>query len=106
MNEKLKISIDKMDIVSAIKKNNPIVDDHYAELMANKIINEGDGRLEPNLREWINGEPISDLWIGKYCINAIMKARDDNDFLDAFLAMSLYLKDESAGVLKIWQGKK
>ena len=100
------MNIEKTVLVEAIKKHNELVDDYYAEMMANKIIAEGDDRLLRNLNEWINDEPISDLWIGKYCVNAIMAIRGDKDFLDAFLSMNLYLKDEKEGVRKIWRAKK
>lgn len=99
------MKVEKKILVEAIKKHIPLADDHYAEYMADRVINEGDDRLAQNLNEWIQGGPISDLWIGEYCINAIMSIRGDEDFLDALLTMSLYLRDEDAGVIKIWRAK-
>ena len=100
------MKVDKKKLVEAIMGHNPLADEHYANYMAERIIKEGDDRLEQNLAEWMQEKPISDLWIGKYCINAIMSLRGDEDFLDAFLTMSLYLRDEEAGVMRIWRTKK
>jgi predicted house-cleaning noncanonical NTP pyrophosphatase (MazG superfamily) len=100
------MNIDKAIIIEAIKSHNELVTDHYAEVMAEKIVNELDERLEKNLVEWINDEEISDLWIGTYCVNAIMAIRGDNNFLDALLTMNLYLQDEDKGTRRIWRGRK
>lgn len=100
------MNVDKQLLVDTIKKRVYLADDQYANYMADRIISEGDDRLEPNLTEWMKGEPISDLWIGEYCINGIMSIRGDEDFLDALLAMSLYLRDEEAGVITIWRAKQ
>ncbi len=49
--------------------------------------------LKPNIVEWVSGEPISDIWIGKYCVNAVMKIRGDDNFVGAILALDRYAKN-------------
>lgn len=98
--------IEKESLIDAIQIRNKNLSYYDAEKIAIEVLNNTDPRLEQNLREWISGEPISDIWIGKYCINAIMAIREDDDFLDALIAMSLYLENEADGIRKIWRAKK
>ena len=100
------MDISRDRLIEAIISRNITEEEHSAELIADTLLAETDDRLWQNLEEWINGKPISDLWIGEYCINAIMAIRDDDDFLDALLAMSLYLRDEQEGIRVIWRAKK
>ena len=100
------LNINKNDLKVAIKNSYPFISDTQAEKQAETLICTTNERLKKNLSEWINGQPISDIWIGEYCINAIMSIRRDKDFLSALEAMNLYLKDEEAGILKIWRTKK
>lgn len=99
------LNIDSSKLKQIIKDKYKLSDSD-AEKQALNIIETTDRRLEENLLQWMNSEPISDLWIGKYCINAIMSIRKDSDFISALEAMNLYLSDETAGVQKIWRTKK
>ncbi len=82
---------------------------HLSVFSANEVLQKlitADERLLINLYEWLNGEPLSDVWIhGKYCIGAVMKIRDDDDFVSAFLALDEYAKDISKEHL-LWQARK
>lgn len=98
--------IEKDSLIEAIQFHNKRISYFDAERIAEEVLKNTDERLEQNLREWINGEQITDIWIGKYCVNAIMAIREDNDFLDALNSMSLYLKNEADGVRQIWRAKK
>lgn len=98
--------VDIQKLVQRIKESSNGISDHYAENYAEKLIENLDERLLKNLEEWMNGEEISDIWIGKYCINAIMSIRGNIDFLSALEAMNTYLSDEQAGIRLIWRGKK
>lgn len=100
------LNIDISALRDALKRNNSILNDSTAHSLAEKLITQLDPRLEQNLKEWVEGRAISDLWIGKYCVNAIMHIRNDKDFLSALDAMNLYLQDERAGVRAIWRSKK
>lgn len=101
----MEVQINLQELVCRIKENCIGIDDAYAEEYAKKIISNTDERLIQNLNEWLHGKNISDLWIGKYCINAIMSIRGDKDFLSALEAMNTYLADEAEGIRLIWRGK-
>lgn len=94
------------DVRAALQRENPLLTDESAGKYAAELIDSIDVRLQRNVREWIEGKPITDDWFGKYCINAIMSIRGDHDFLGALEAMNLYLHDEDAGVKKIWRMKR
>lgn len=64
---------------------------------------ECDEILMPNILEWAENKPISDIWVrDKYCVNAVMKMRGCNDFISAVIALDDYLKDESTE-FALWQ---
>lgn len=69
------IGIDKERIRRAVKRDGPGMKDSATDMVVERIIHETDPRLEQNVREWSEGKEISDLWVGKYCINAIMSLR-------------------------------
>lgn len=98
--------VDVQKLISIIKKRNIGIDDKYAESYAVGLLNKLDSRLVPNLVEWMEEETITDIWVGKYCVNAIMSIRGDSDFLSALEAMNTYLLDEEAGISLIWRGKR
>lgn len=59
--------------------------------------------LIPNLMEWIYDKELSNIWIrDKYCIRAVLKIRNSNEFVDAFLSLDAYAKDERNEFL-LWQ---
>ena len=62
--------------------------------------------LLPNLYEWLKGEPISDLRVGKYSIYVIMKIWNLNEKKEFPLAaetMSLYIREPRSGERRIWR---
>ena len=93
-------------LAEALKKRNSTLDNERAIAQAKELTENLDPRLMPNLKEWVEGKEISDLWIGKYCVNAVMDIRGSKDFISALNAMNLYLKDENAGVRVIWRGRR
>lgn len=94
------------DLVNCIRTKCAGISDDYAKSYAEELLADLDPRLTSNLMEWMEGREISDVWIGKYCINAIMSIRGDRDFLGALKAMNTYLHDEEAGISLIWRGKR
>lgn len=91
---------------SLLRERNPGMDEKYAEEYADHLVRDLDERLRPNLLEWMEGKEITNIWIGKYCVNAIMSIREDKDFLGALEAMNTYLQDEEKGVSLIWRGRR
>jgi len=100
------MDINVRDLVSVIRKRNPELDEKYVDHYAKELLKNLDDRLVPNLREWMDGKPVTDIWIGKYSVNAVMSIRGDTDFLSALEAMNTYLQDEEAGIALIWRGKR
>lgn len=100
------MEVNLQDLVSVIRRRNPELDEKYVDQYAGDLLKNLDDRLLPNLREWMEGKPVTDIWIGKYCVNAIMSIRGDSDFLGALEAMNTYLQDEEAGIGLIWRGKR
>lgn len=94
------------DLYEKIKKKCVGISDAYATAYATELLAQLDPRLVPNLVEWMEGKEITDVWVGKYCINAIMSIHGDQDFLSALKAMNTYLHDEEAGISLIWRGKR
>lgn len=59
--------------------------------------------LFPNLAEWTNNMPVSDIWVNdKYCVGAVMKIRRDDDFVAAFIALDDYAKSSDSEP-EIWR---
>lgn len=100
------VDVNFRELVSVIRKRYPALDEKYAVHYAEALLKDLDARLIPNLREWMDGRTVTDIWIGKYCVNAIMSIRGDNDFLSALEAMNTYLQDEEAGIALIWRAKR
>lgn len=100
------LSIQEKDLSIALQAAIPGLGNESATSRARTLISTIDGRLEKNLLEWIRGELVSDIWIEKYCINAILAIRKDQDFLSALEAMNLYLKDPQLGELLIWRVRR
>lgn len=100
------MDVNVQELVSVIRRKAPGLDEKYAAHYAEGLLKNLDARLIPNLREWMDGRTVTDIWIGKYCVNAIMSIRGDSDFLSALEAMNAYLRDEEAGIALIWRGKR
>lgn len=100
------MEINVQDLVPVIRLRHPELDEKYVDQYARELLKNLDARLLPNLREWMDGKPVTDIWIGKYCVNAIMSIRGDRNFLSALCAMNTYLQNEAAGIALIWRGKK
>lgn len=99
------IKVDKERVLQAIRRDNLLMKAEVMEKVADTILEHTDPRLEQNVIEWCDGAAITDIWIGKYCINAIMSIRGDKDFIGALEAMNLYLQDEDAGIWRIWRAR-
>ena len=63
--------------------------------------------LQPNISEWLEGKPFSDIYIrDKYCLNMVLKIRGNPasvyDIARAILALNAYAEDEKREFL-IWE---
>ena len=70
---------------------------------AERIVRETDERLEGNVREWLEGRPLTNTVLGDYSVPLIMQIRGNNDFFGALTAMNDYLADPETGARRIWR---
>lgn len=100
------LNLDVNMIAGAVLRSLPGMTQPQALARAQELLVHTDARLEANVRQWAQGEAVTDDWVGEYCINAIMAIRGNHDFLDALDAMNLYLRDPAAGQLRIWRTRR
>ena len=100
------LNIDPKSFAEALRRELPGLSADAAMFRASVLIRETDSRLELNVQQWIDQAPITDCWVGKYCVNAIMAIQNSTDFIDALEIMNLYLQDPTAGELRIWRGRR
>lgn len=86
------VSINRTKLISKINSTYDAID---AEKTADQLLNCCDDLLI-NVNEWVNDEPITDIWIkDKYCVGAVLKIRNDYDVIDAFLSLDQYARDDT-----------
>ncbi len=96
---------DIQSIASAILRDEPYLKPDMAYSMAKDFSLQMDERLIPNVIEWLNGQSMTDIWIGEYCVGLIHKITNRSYF--ACLEMlNLYAHDTLAGTSSIWRGKR
>ena len=100
------LNVHEGELAAVLQQKIPGMDAAFAVIRARELIADTDERLERNLRQWMEGKTISDDWVGKYCINAILAIRGDRDFLGALEAMNLYLQNPRMGELRIWRARR
>ena len=98
--------ISKNDIIRALMKNNFFINPNTAIQISEKLLACSD-ILKPNIAEWIESRPFSDIWIkDKYCLNAVLKIRGNPTsplaIADAILALNSYAENTVNEHL-IWQ---
>lgn len=96
------MKFDKEKLVERIKKDNPIASDEWINNIV-KSFEDLDPRLEKNVQEYLNNDEISDIWIDKYCVNSILKIRNNmGGILEAIIDLNVYSKDKEKGETLIW----
>lgn len=97
---------DEQALTDAIKDAFPSMEAALCADRARSIIEKTDERLEENVGQWMRKEPLSEIWIGRYCVGMVMSIRGDNSFLEALEALSLYGSNPSAGERRIWRTRQ
>ena len=100
------LNVHEGELAAVLQQRIPGMDPAFAAIRAQDLIADTDQRLEQNLQQWMEGKALSDDWVGKYCINAILAIRGDRDFLSALEAMNLYLQNPRMGELRIWRARR
>lgn len=97
---------DEKALADAIREAFPAMDAALCADRARRVIAKTDERLEDNVGQWMRGEPLSEIWIGRYCVGMVMAIRGDNCFLEALEALSLYGSNPSSGERRIWRTRQ
>ena len=95
--KRIKDELTYKDVAFEKLKDVCVYDDSYISGLADEIIKKIDDRLLFNLEEYINNQELSDIWIDKYCVNAVLKIRNDNGgIINAIIDLNNYViaKDE------------
>lgn len=86
-----KNNIDFKKLEERVYFNNPIISHEGAKKIANRIIQRCPLELEKNVREWSEGKPISDIYIGNLSVNKLLEIWDNPyAFPTAITAIALY----------------
>ena len=82
-------------LLHKLRQTYPLALDTWLEDQADRlaaIIPE----LQPNLAEWLRGEPFTDIRIrGIYSLQGILNLRRNGDVRSALLALDAYAKDQT-----------
>lgn len=100
------IRIDRSRLIAAIRRHYPDHGENWSIRYADRMIARTDARLETNVREWVDGMPLSDVRFpardGRaYSILSVMQARANTDFLGALEVMDEFFRDEDAAIAQI-----
>lgn len=98
--------MNRKELVQAIKKEKIFMDDVHCEDYADELLSELDSRLIPNVEQWIKGEDLTDIRIGKYSIKEIMRIRDNNEFFDALDTMHQCIANPEIADYFVWRFRR
>lgn len=83
----------KRKIFNKLLQIKPKLSVFEANLIANRLLKVNE-LLQQNLLEWIEDNPLSDIWINeKYCVEGVMKMRGNKDFVYALISLDDYAKN-------------
>lgn len=81
--------------------------ENNAQSKAVEILDRCPVQLRPNVYEWIEGRPLSDIFIEKYSIPMIMSIWRSDDFLRALeVVTELFQGDLDKAERKIWEMRR
>ena len=83
--------------VKALCEQNPGMPAVLMGNIADTYLKDIDPRLYPALNCWINRKPVENVTYGSYSLERIMQIRGNNDYLQAMVLLSAYMKDEKRG---------
>lgn len=89
-------------LAEAVRKASGGLSKELSEAYSARLVSETDERLEENVREWLSGEELTDIWIGEYCVGMVMEIQNCG-FLTALESLNAYSRDPEAGEQKIWR---
>lgn len=95
------LRIDESLLIDALKKEKPMMPANWAARYAPKMIARIDSRLEQNVLEWMQSQPLTDISFEvsngeRFSIASVMAYEPGFSFLDAMEIMNLFFTDEKA----------
>ncbi|MBR1701498.1 MAG: hypothetical protein IJ716_06030 [Lachnospiraceae bacterium] len=82
--------VDRNLIIERLREEEPDSNDNFLNLEVDELFNNYVEELEPNLIEWINHKPLSDIYIGELSINILTKEWGVLDMVDSFVRLKAY----------------
>ncbi len=100
------MKLNSESIKNKLFESNFGLSESFAENMSQRLL-DCDDVLKPNIAEWLEGKPFSDIYIhDKYCLNMILKIRGNPtsalDTAKAILALNNYAADKEKEY-QLWQ---
>lgn len=77
-----------------------------AAAQAREILLDLPDRLFINIEEWSRGLPLTEIYIGPYCIDMILQLWENRDFLSAVRALGIFEKDPDKAERLIWNMRR
>lgn len=96
----------KKELITKILEIYPWTTLQAAKERAERLLNGIPEPLRQNLYEWLDNKPLTDIWIGEYCVKQVMEIRHDKHPLEALEALTIYSNDKKSGTREIWEKKK
>lgn len=83
------------------------LEESNAQSKAAEILDRCPAQLRPNVYEWTEGRPLSDIFIEKYSIPMILSIWRSSDFLRALDVITELLQgDSDKAVRQIWRMRR
>lgn len=98
--------MDRTKLVEVIGKEKIFMNSAQCEKYADELLSRLDSRLVPNVEQWLNGEELTDIEIGKYSIRDIMKIRDNTEFFDALETMLDCIENPEIADYFVWRFRR
>ncbi|MBR1701496.1 MAG: hypothetical protein IJ716_06020 [Lachnospiraceae bacterium] len=82
--------IDRELIIQRLREDDPEDNADFLNWIADQIFENWIDELQPNIQEWIDHEPLSDIYIGKLSINLLTEAWNGLNMCEAIKCMKRY----------------
>ena len=99
-------NINREQLIARLKADYPAMGSRWVEAQADKTAAETDDRLEPNVAEYLNNLPLSEILIGDYSVAMVMRMNPWTGFWKAIQKLSVYAKDPVRGAAMIHETRR
>ncbi|MBQ2955081.1 MAG: hypothetical protein IJE08_01325 [Clostridia bacterium] len=89
-------NISRDALAAALADRYPAFNAAWAERTADRLLSTIDDRLEINVREWLEGRPLTDIWVrtshGRlFSVASLMEIQQNSDFVSALTNLNILL---------------